>query len=58
MIDVIHFYMQRKGHIVAQQFETMIIHQMMYIGFVAAEKIVHANNFVATFDQPFAQMAA
>src|SRR5688572_2426172 len=56
VIDLVDFQKDRLGYVVANQFETAIIHQMIDIFLSSGEKIVETNYFVAFPKKPFAKM--
>ena len=58
IVDFVHFYIERKSHVVAHDLEARIVHQMGDIVFDAREVIVHAYHVIAVAQQPFAQVGA
>ena len=56
IIDFIHFHVERKRHIVPQQFKAGMIAQMLHIALGAAKIIVDAQNFGSLRQKGFAKM--
>lgn len=56
VINLIHFHVQGKRHVVAYEFELGIVHQVIYIFLVPGETIVHADNLVSILQKPLTQM--
>ena len=57
--EIVYFValnIERKSHIVADEFKLFIIEQMVDIAFCAGEKIVCTNNFIPLCQKCFAQM--
>jgi hypothetical protein len=46
VIDLVHFYIQGKGHVMAQEFKIGIIEQMNDILFVPGEKVIGTDDLV------------
>ena len=58
VVDLVDFHVQRKGHVVAQQFEVRVVQQMSDVVLGAGEEVVDAEHVVAIRKQTLAQMAA
>ena len=58
IIDFIDLKVERKGHIVADQFEFRVVQQMADVPLAAGVEIIDADHVVAFFEQPFAEMGA
>ena len=56
IVNGIDLHEKRKADIVTHELETRMVVQMGNIGFGTGEQIVHAQHFVARFDQPVDQM--
>ena len=54
VIDFVHLDIERKGHIVADQFEIRITEQMRDVNLRAGIVIVDANHFMTALDQSLA----
>jgi hypothetical protein len=58
IIDLVHFDIEREGHIVTHQLEARIIQQMRDIGAPAGKEIIDAQDFVSGIDQTLAEMGS
>ena len=58
IVDLVDLEIDREGHVVADQFEVLVVEQMLDIGARAGEKIVEADDVGALVQQAFAQMRA
>ncbi len=56
VVDFVHFQINGIGNVVPDQFKMGMPHQMGYVFFAPGEKVVQADNVVAFFQQPFAEM--
>jgi hypothetical protein len=58
IVNFIDFQIERKGHVVAHEFETRMPDQALNVLLGAGEEVVGANDIVAIGDQAIAQMRA
>ena len=58
VVDLIHFDIEREGHIVAHQLEVRVIEQMGDVVLDAGEEIVKADDVVTVVQQALAEMRA
>jgi len=47
VVNLIDLDVERKGHVVPQQFEPRVAHEMRNVRLAAGEEIIDAQNFVA-----------
>ena len=55
IVNLIHFNVERKNHIVADKFKTLVIQQMIDVSSAAGVEIIGADDFISTFKQLFAE---
>jgi hypothetical protein len=58
VIDLVDFEIDREGHVVADQFEALVVEQVLDVDPRARIKIVQADDLGAAVQQPLAQMRA
>jgi hypothetical protein len=58
IVDLIHFNVEWKGHVVPQQFETGISQQMQNVVAAAGKEIIYAKNVVTIREKSLTQMTA
>ena len=58
VVDLVHFHVQREGHIMAHQLEVRILEQMQNVVLGAGEEVVQTEHVVAVGKQALAQMRA
>ena len=58
IIYLVHFHIERKGHVMAHQFEMGVGEEMLYIVLGAGEEVVHAEHVIAVVQQPLAQVGS
>jgi hypothetical protein len=58
IVDFIHFYIERKAHVVAHELEAGMREQVLDISLRAGEEIVYAEHFIAASEQAIDQMRA
>jgi len=56
IVYFVHFDIQRKGDVVAQQFKIGPAQKVLDVPFLAGEVIVHTKDIIALLNQPFAQV--
>jgi hypothetical protein len=56
IVDLVHLDKERKGYVVAKEFEFRIPQQMQHILPSSGEEVVDAENVVAVVQKPFAQV--
>ena len=56
VIDLINFYIKRKAHVMAHEFEARMIVKMIDITFAAGEQVVSAKDFVPIGQKPINEM--
>ncbi len=56
VVDLINFKKQRVCDIVADQLEIVFVEQMIDVGLLAGEEVIHADDIVAGVDEPVAEM--
>ena len=56
VINLIDFEQHRFDHVVANQFEVMIVEQVKYVDSTSGKEVVETNNIVAVSEQPLAKM--
>ena len=56
IVDLVHFHIQRKGHVMPEKLKARVPPQRLHIAARAGEKVVHAKHFMPFGQQPFAQM--
>jgi hypothetical protein len=56
--DAVHFQQNRFCHVVADQFEAMIVAQVVYIHQATCKVVVKANDFVTVIQETFAQVTS
>ena len=55
IVDLVHFDMDRNGHIMPDQFEPLVVEQMQDVVARPGELIVHAEDVMAFFKKPLAE---
>ena len=58
IVDLVDLHVEREGHVVADQFETLVVQQMLDIAARAAEEIIDADDVGALRKQPLAKVRA
>ena len=58
VVDFVDLDIEREGHVVAHQLEARVVEQMRDVALGAGEEVVDADDVVAAFEQPVAQMRA
>ena len=56
VVDLVHFQVEREGHVVADQFEARVREQVLDVLARAGEEVVHADDFAAFIQQTLAEM--
>jgi hypothetical protein len=56
VVDFIDLDVQRKGHVVAHEFEARIRMKMFDVALGSGEEVIHAKNFMSIRQQPVDQM--
>ena len=58
VVDLVDFEMERVDDVVADDFESRMREEVSHVFLAAREEVVDANHFVATGDEPVAEMTA
>ena len=56
VVDLVHLHEEREGDVVAHQLERRIVQQLPHVAPPAGVEIIDAQDVVAGFDQPLAQV--
>ena len=52
IVDLIHLYIKRKGHIMTHEFKTRIIVKLVNVSLCTGKQVVGAQHIVPLFNQP------
>ena len=58
VVDLVHFHHAGNGDVMADYFKSGIVRQVKEVLLAAREEVVHADDFMAFFQKPFAEVGA